>query len=261
MNCHTQGGLIMKNWRFYHGTSSKAYESINTYGLMLTDIRYHNFLAPQGIYLVPNRPLIARRFAKQASRSDFSRPVVLDVKLKLLNSLKILDLTSDTGMNRFYRGYLKAKSLYSIRKAPKLGKNVPDAYKEYIESICDANKQTLKKLEEADNSFKDDPRRFNWDTAAIRLIIDEDDIQIVIAAVQEGTTFNYSFSHREPAFNTVPHYCGIRCRDHIEVCVTDLSIIDLNKIKERPYDQDLKEFEEDFVTWVTNIDAPDAIVR
>lgn len=251
----------MINWKFYHGTSSKAYESINTYGLMLTDIRFHNFLAPQGVYLVPNRPLIARRFAKQASRLDFSKPVVLKVKLNLNNSLNVLDLTTDAGMNRFYRAYLKAKSLYSIRRAPKLGKNTPDEYKEYIESIRDANKQILKRLEEADNSFKDDPRRFNWDAAAIRLIIDEDNIQIVIAAVQEGTTFNYSFSRREPEFSTVPHYSGIRCRDHIEACVTDLSIIDLKKIKERPHAQDLNEFEEDFVAWITNIDAPDAIGR
>lgn len=248
----------MENWEFYHGTSSQAYKSIRTYGFIFTDVRFHNFLAPQGVYLVPNRPLIARRFAKQASRSDFSKPVVLNVKVNLKKVIRILDLTSDAGMNRFYRAYVKAKSLYSIRKTPKLGKNAPDITKDYIESIRKANKQVLDRLDEADSYFKTDPRRFNWDAAAIRLIIDEDDIQLIIAAVQEGTTFNYSFSRREPEFKTVPHYSGIRCRDHIEACITDLSIIDLKRIKERPLNRDLKEFEEDFVVWITNIDAPDA---
>lgn len=247
----------MKNWKLYHGTSRKAFEWIIKHGFLPSEFRFHNFLAPHGTYFVPNRPLLARRFAKQVGRSDFSEPLVLEVPLRLSNTVRVLDLTTDKGMNRFYKAYVEIKSLLSVSKAPRLGRNTPVERIEYFKSIQDANREILAKLNEANSAFRDDPRRFNWDTAAIRLIIDKDKIQLIVAAVQEGTTFNLSFSNREPEYRGVPSYSGIRCRDHLEVCVTDLSLIDLKNIRIRSLASDSRQFDRDFVNWVTNIDSRD----
>jgi len=248
----------MNNWNLYHGTSKKMLETIQQYGFVLGELRFYNWLSPQGIYFVPNRPLIARRFAKQAGRSDFSEPVVLEVQLKTPDPERILDLSTDKGMNRFYLAYIKAHGLLSTKKLGNLGSNAPREYVEYLKSIRQVNKHILDKLDEAHDQALKDPRRFNWDTAAIRLLVDEYNIQLVIALVQEGTSFNRSFSGREPRFHAVPHYSGVKCRDHIEVCVTDLSLIDLDNMRIRTFDADAKEFHEDFINFVTNIDIPDS---
>ena len=249
----------MKNWKFYHGTSKKAFETIARQGFLLSEFRFHNFLAPHGTYFVPNRPLLARRFAKQAGRFDFSEPLVLEVPLDLRNAVRVLDLTTDEGMNRFYKAYVEVKSLLSINKTHKLGRNTPVGMIEYFESIRDANAEILAKLDEANNAFQDDPRRFNWDTAAIRLIIDKDKTQLIIAAIQEGTSFNFSFSNREPAYHGVPTYHGVCCRDHLEVCVTDLGLIDFKNIRVRSFASDGRRFHKDFIDWITNIDSPDGV--
>lgn len=247
----------MINWKFYHGTSSAAFETIKSHGFILTEMRYCNYLAPQGVYFVPNRPLIARRFAKLSSRNDRSQPVVLNVKLDIINVKNILDLTTDDGMNRFYQAYEEAKGIYSIHKTPKLGKNIPDEHREYMESIKIINQDIINRLNEADKYYKIEPVRFNWDTLIIQLLIDRYNIQLIIAAVQEGDTFNFSFAHHNYKINLSPNYRGISHRDHIEVCVTDLSIIDINSIQIRPHDDDMREFEEDFIGWMTNINSTD----
>lgn len=247
----------MREWKFYHGTSRKAFELIQEHGFVLTDPRYHNFLASQGVYLVPNRPLIARRFAKQSGRADFSGPVVIQVHLNLSGTVRTLDLTTDHGMNRLYKAYVKAKQLYSLQKKPKPTFNAGVEYEEYMHSVLDTHKFILDKLNEADNALQADPKRFNWDTAALDIAVAEDDVQLIIAAVREGNSFNLTFSSREPKYNRVPHHAGVGSRDHLEVCVTDLGVIDLQRIVERPHAEDMCEFDEDFVNWVTNIDAMD----
>lgn len=248
----------MNDWKLYHGTSRKMLEIIQQCGFVTGELRFHSWLAPQGIYFVPNRPLIARRFAKQAGRSDFSEPVVLEVQLRTPDSDRILDLSTDRGMNLFYLAYVKAQGLFSTEKLGHLGKNAPPEYIEYLQSIRQVNQDTLDKLNEAHDKALEDPRRFNWDTVAIRLLIDEHNFQLVIALAQEGTSFNLSFSGREPLFHVAPHYSGVRCRDHIEVCVTDLGLIDLDNMHIRAFDTDAKEFHEDFINFVTAVDVRDS---
>lgn len=249
----------MRKWKFYHGTSQKRYESIQKNGFLLTERRFHNFLATQGVYLVPNRPLIARRFAKQSCREDFSAPIVLQVSLNLSKPVRTLDLTSDIGMNRFYEAYVKAKGLYSVKRIPKLGSRTPLDYVEYLKSVEIANQDIVNKLDEADRALQENQRHFNWDTVALDIAVDEDKIQLIIAAIYEGNTFNRTFSSREPNYHGSPHYNGIRARDHLEVCITDLSIINLERIVERPLKKDEREFDPDFIGFITNIDALDAI--
>lgn len=254
----------MAKLQLYHGTSSKVYETIQKIGFVFSEPRFHNWLAPQGIYLTLDRPLLARRFAKEIARKDFSDDIVLEVSIKKPRANRVLDLTTEKGMNRFYLAYVKGKSLLSISSSiSKLGKNLDPDYQDYLESIQTAEKDNLDKLEEANEEFQKDPRRFNWDTLAVSLIVgkyntaEKDNIQLVIAAIQEGTTFNKTFTNREPELNASPNYHGIRSRDHLEVCVTDLSIIDQHSIHVRPSDSDENEFDRNFINWLTNIDAQD----
>lgn len=246
----------MKSWKFYHGTSKPAYESIKKHGFVLGEIRHHNWLAPQGIYFAINRPLVARRYAKRACRSDISEEtIVLEANINIPPQDKILDLTSDSGMNRFYKSYVKAQGLFSTTNITKLGQQIPSEYKDYINSIRQKHDETIKILNEANNQSEEKPNCFNWDSVAIQLIIDEDNVQLIIAVIQDGRTFNDSFAGKEPKYKSAPHYHGIRTRDHLQVCVTDLGIIDINSYRVRGKNLDINEFDDDFMSWITCIDC------
>lgn len=242
----------MKDLHLYHGTSSKAFELIKKNGFVFGEPRHHSWHGTLGLYLAPNRPLVARRFAKVTANLDFSDPVVLKVTIKEPESNRILDLTTDTGMNRLYKAYMKTRSLFSLPKSEKLGSNTPKDYREYKESIRSTYGETLKKLEEASNAWKEDPLKFNWDTYAIQSIVTEDGIQLVKTATQEGSTFGALYFHHEPYLKCSPNYRGIRERDHIEVSIYDLGLIEKNSISVRSFDEDKNEFDEDFINYVTD---------
>ena len=160
---------------------------------------------------------------------------------------RILDLTTDKGMNLFYLAYREVYKQSTINKGTR-----GVQYNEYFDSVSQEDKHFMDILEQTQS---DD--RFNWDTVAIRRLVMEHDFQLVIAAIQEGTSLNLFFSGREPVCDIVPHYSGINFRDHIEVCVTDLSLIEHNSTSPRDFINDSIEFDEEFKKIVTDINTRD----
>lgn len=248
----------MPDWDLYHGTSSKAYDSILAYGFILTEPRYHNFLAPQGIYFIPNRPLLARRFANNAARSDLSFPLVLNIRLRPSINPRILDLTTDDGLHIFYRAHKRMRGLLEAKKPKKVGPNTPLGYKEYMQSIYETNVDIYKRLDAASKEQKQHESNFNWDTLAIQLVIDEYQVQLIVAAISEGTTFGFTFHKHQPSYATSAFFHGIRCRDHLEVCVVDLNVIDMDSISVRESNKDVEIFDQDYLSWITSLEAQDA---
>jgi len=244
----------MKNWNYYHGTTELSYESIKKYGFLVGDVKYNKYLAPQGIYFVCNRPLIARRFACIAHLSDGSPPIVLNVKLKIPHSEHILDLTKDDGL---YDLYMTHKKIRQLLASPRLGTHDPH---EYNRTLSEKDKKFMEKINAFQSYSKKNRRTANWDSVAIELLVSMLNIKIVVAAFQEGMTFIKAFSGKEPKYKKSRHFGGIRARDHIEVCVTDPSIIDRKRLSIRDISLDNRDFHDDslgYISFITNIHGDD----
>jgi hypothetical protein len=95
----------MIDWRLYHGTSEAAYGSIKRNGFVLGDHCFLGWLNTTGVYCVCGRPLIAKRFAEREAQRDRSKPVVLEVPVRIPDSDRILNLTTDEGMNLLFESY------------------------------------------------------------------------------------------------------------------------------------------------------------
>jgi hypothetical protein len=116
----------------------------------------------------------------------------------------------------------------------KLGPETPPEYAEYIESKKKEYAALLAKVHDPLTTWQSTGQRVNWDTVAIETVVFTENVALVIAAIQEGTTFNAAFSSTEPAYAKASSYRGIRDRDHIEVCVTDIALIDRASLQEVP---------------------------
>lgn len=217
----------MVKLRFYHGTSSEGYKKILKRGFVYSkpdladDDDEHNksnesfWLAPVGFYLFCNRPLLAYKYAKKRTKRDqykcrkagkdtVVKPVVFEIKLKNFPSDGIFDLTTDYGILKLNKAHEDIKFRMEDTK-------YIDASDDYVKSIEDAKKKY-------GNSF-------NYDSAAIKALMEDCVYKLIIAAIQEGPTFNYKVHGHELKYDRVEGFHGIRLRDHLEACVVDIGIL------------------------------------
>jgi len=236
--------------KLYHGTSQKRLESILDNGFALGDPHYNNWLSPTGVYLVLGRPLIARRFALSPSAEDGSKPVVVSLKIKFPTDEKMWDLTTDEGMHLLYIGYTEIERKWKKRKRQNKSR-APSSY-------TTSKKMTIEALDGwLDEIFQND-FKVNRDSVVIRYIVELFDIELILASIQEGTTFNYSFSGNEPSYLISANYHGLSYRDHIEFCVLNPSLIVSKSIKIRDKQKDECFFEDGFGYAILDRRTPDA---
>ena len=74
----------------------------------------------------------------------------------------------------------------------------------------------------------------NWDSAAILLIAEEHSKTIIVAAVAEGKSLSTVFINK-PFTHNKSSYIGQCTRDHLEVCITELSLISSTIRKHSPH--------------------------
>jgi len=222
----------MPKYEFYHGTSRVRYKSIKEHGFMFATPNYRNWLAPVGVYFIVNRPLVALRFAREASAADDSEPVLLKVPINFPKDRdRVLDLTTDDGMFLLFRGYELARRLYHAPRS-KFGPNIPPGLAEYKKSLMDKYRSLKKTLDEVPFKLWRAHENVNWDSLAMEILRQESSIALVTATLHEGITFNLRFTSKQPVYPKARSHKGIRARDHIEVCVMDVACIDLAGITE-----------------------------
>lgn len=242
------------NSSLYHGTSKARFESIKTNGFLHGDPHYNNYLAPSGTYLVLGRPLVARRFAQIVAEEDRSTPVVISLSLSMVTENETIDLTTDEGMHLLYIGYNEIKRLNKIKRRLSRSR-APRGYNESLKSEQETIDQWLDELFDLELSTK--KTSTNWDSATLKYICQILEYRIIIAAIQEGTTYNLSYSGKQPRQNK-SNYRGIKIRDHVELCVLDVSLIDEKTIQERPASDDSLFFLDGFAYAILNDFTPDA---
>lgn len=139
----------------------------------------------------------------------------------------ILDLTSDDGMYLFYEVYENVfryvRLYFEDLEACSHGDSL---YREYLNQlrVCLENVygEVFKYALEDEKRCKD---KFNFDSLVLSCLCEEYDVDIIIAAIQQGSTYNlFMLSHR-PTFVRHPGNKGLKQRDHIEVCITNYDII------------------------------------
>jgi len=216
---------MLENARLYHGTSLKRWESIRKNGFSLGE-DFSSWLCAKGIYLVCNRPVIARHFAHVRAQKDDSPPVVLSVSVRSLGPAEVLDLTTDSGMMKFFREYLHQKSILETDPRGFFAKNASssDGIGVFVKSIEDKQRKTL--------------RPINWDCLVITWLVQEKKLAAVIAAVQEGNPFSFHFTSQILKYRRVKSYKGIRFRDHLQVCITRPDVIIKSKTRIRRINPD-----------------------
>lgn len=246
-------GLSPTN-ELFHGTSCKRFNSITQYGFQLSRNHYDRFLSANGIYLVANRPLIARRFALMTSIEECCDEVVLSVRLKSFDNDELLDLTTDNGMHKLYKGYLKLELLLK-QKERKSAPRTPTVYEASLENHLSCfetfGDEILKRMSEK-------KKPLNWDSPALKLVATENNCTVMVAAIQEGTTFNKSFIHEQYTHGTSINYHGMSYRDHIEVCVLDSALVDMESLKVRSKEEDIHYYQDGFGHEIINYRRPDA---
>ena len=243
------------NSPLYHGTSKARFESIKTNGFLHGDPHYNNYLSPSGTYLVLGRPLVARRFAQIVAEEDRSTPVVISLSLSNVTENEIIDLTTDEGMHLVYVGYNEIRRKAKSKKRSSRSRTPREYYKS-LKSEQETTDQWLDNLLALELSTKKNST--NWDSAALKYISKILDKRLIIAAIQEGTTFNLSYSGKEPKYNISRNYRGIRIRDHVELCVLDASLIDEKTMNERPASDDSSFFSDGFAFAILDTFIPDA---
>lgn len=224
---------------YYHGTSSRRLDEILKNGFRLRE-DWSKWLAVKGVYFVLNRPLVALYFARRAVLLDKEKgynsdPVVIKVSIEIENE-RMLNLTTEEGMRLFYKKYLYISEKYGSPK-DYLTLNDPS-----IRSIFEVHGFSDKEKNDYVNSKLKEVRsykHFRWDCAVITDLINENKYAIVVALFQEGLSgafdrFNYKYEDEY-----IPSYQGIRYRDAIMVCVTDLNCIgkEFEKLEKYDYEQ------------------------
>ncbi len=246
-------GLSPTN-ELFHGTSHQRFDSIVNNGFQFGSPQYDRFLSANGIYFVVNRPLIARRFALMAATEEECEEVVVSVELNHLAKDALLDLTTDKGSHILFKGYLNLERLFK-QKRRETTPRTPTVYevslKKHVSSFELFGKELLKRMSER-------KKPLNWDSPALQCIATENNCAVIVAAIQEGTTFNNSFIHEEYTHGTSKNYHGMRYRDHIEVCVIDPALIDMESLKVRSKMEDLHYYEDGFGNEIVNYRRPDA---
>ena len=243
------------NSPLYHGTSNTRFKSIQTKGFLHGDPHYDNYLAPSGIYLIIGRPLLARRFAEIAAEEDDSTPVVITLSLNTVTEAETIDLTTDEGMHLIYVGYTAIKRKFKSKRRSSKSRT-PKNYNESLQAEQKAIDLWLDELFDMELSTK--KNSINWDSPVLKYISQNLDQRLIIAEIQEGTTFNQSYTGKEPRYNKSKNYRGIRIRDHIELCVLDTSIIDETTITERPVKDDKEFFSNGFIVAILDRFSLDA---
>jgi hypothetical protein len=222
-------------------------------GFNICPPKYDRWLSPEGIYFVPNSPLLALRFAMISATQDRCEPVVIASKLIGMAKRKMLDLTSDSGLNKLYKGYERLEVNYKYNKH-ELSPRTPDSYFSDLKNKLGHLDGEAGKLLELNISHTSS---MNWDSAALRLVAMENNCSIIAAAIQEGNTFNLIFSGKNFNHRISKNYHGIRIRDHIEVCVLDANLI-RKEIKTLSPQTIKKNYSDSFVHAVLDYRSPDS---
>ena len=243
------------NSRLYHGTSRNRFESISEKGFLHGDPHYNNYLAPTGTYLIFGRPLVARRFARIVAEEDCSTPVVISLCLDSVTEDETIDLTTDEGMHLLYVGYTEIRRMSKRRKRSNKSRT-PKTYNESLLAEQESVELWLDELFALEISTE--RNSINWDSPVLKYISQILGQRLIIAAIQEGTTFNKPYSGKQPKYNISSNYRGIRIRDHIELCVLDISLINETTIKERPESDDSHFFTDGFGLAILDTFNPDA---
>lgn len=213
----------------YHGTNSEYAKSILNKGFMIKNCdekspltNSKNWLHPAAIYFSVNRPLIALRFAEKSSKKfgDNSLPALFKVELThAFIDIKTLDLTTDQGINLLYNGYSEINEIldYQFEIEPASD----DIYYQSVYKITSD-------LKNRDFSFLNRSREnkiSNFDSVAIEWIAETNKFSAVLAVIQEGSSFHQHFRKKSFIHSTSRNFHGLRLRDHLELCLIDLSLI------------------------------------
>ena len=239
--------------KLFHGTSRQRFDSIVKNGFQLGSIHYDQFLSATGIYFVANRPLIARRFALMAATEEQCEEIVVSVELKPLANDALLDLTTDKGSHILYKGYLRLIQLFK-QKRREATPRTPTVYEASLENYVSSFELFGKELLMRMSEHK---KPLNWDSPALKCIASENNSAVIVAAIQEGTTFNEIFIHEKYTHGTSKNYHGISCRDHLEICVIDPSLIDMKSLQVRLEQEDLHYYKDGFGYEILNFIRPD----
>lgn len=266
----------MLNSNFYHGLSSNEWKQVKKQGHFNLRCDTGRWLAMRGVYLFRDNPVLAYKWAIRKQNETQELPptpntpsaainntVILKVKLKkIIPKSKILDLTTDKGMNMLVHGHRRFKTLVyehfndvinAKRRANSADQDIYDSsFKnkfmltqfllngfsetEMNDAITKtASELSTRKVKDiqhifeqflhsvAENGHQTD---FNFDCAVITLLVLKYKYLLVIAAIQEGCSFNERIHEHKFRSPFTKGYMGIRSQDHIEVCVTDPNVIE-----------------------------------
>jgi hypothetical protein len=227
-----------------------------------------------GIYLFWDNPVLAYGWALrkqkrleplpaklQAASKTKEKPIVLKVNLKDVKAVRILNLTTDKGMeilykgHRFFKGLIEDKLGESLKAMRRHHSTMASIYyidlgKKYIrEQLCSyglndsqiegilthfCKKFGIAKLQEieyilanliASVSERGFAETFNFDCVVLTLLVLKYKFAIVIFAVQEGQTLNEEIHDHLFQSPFTDGYEGIRSQDHLELCVTNPKVI------------------------------------
>ncbi len=212
---------------FYHGTSSHRLDQIRQEGFRLFQEDWGKWLCARGVYLVRNRPLVALFHAKWATKLDRSNneesePVVIRVTIRWHDEKRILNLTTEGGMQELFFKYSEVKKQYGSKEGFLIVEDkIIKSIMEYIELSDEDKKNYVRSMFKGTRTYE----HFKWDCAVITSLVKERGYAAVIAVFQEGLSgaFDY-FEHKYNEKNAIS-YQGIRYRDSIMVCITDLDWI------------------------------------
>ena len=240
--------IFPQSINLYHGTTESASLNIEKDGFRCSDKNYSYYLSAYGIYFVVNRPLIATRFALKSNE-----PIVLKVSLKDIPKERILDLTTDEGMNILWETYDNLKKAgFDLKRMTKELKNTshePLKIK-YLKSKIDINPM---------KDILGSTKRWRKDSASKIKIFNADSVVLdhlsryyilIISSVNEGVTLQKKFTFSEAKYKSVKGYKGIQARNHIEVCVTNTDYILKESIEKVVIDKNL--YHSNFYSHVTS---------
>lgn len=241
---------------FYHGTTSSSLENIMRQGFILSNKNpdWSKWLCAFGVYCVLNRPSIAYYFARQ--RTLIKRdgvPKVIKIPVKMPHRDRILDLTTDEGHVELLKKYLEMKNLYGSVDA------FLEIHDDKFIEILNLPNFTMEEKNDYIQSVQDNLRsyrQFKWDCAIITQLVRERNYAIIIAVFQEGDSIAfdvYNHKYEEP---DNPSYQGIRFRDSLIACITDLKIIDGSPSTYSEVDINQLQYPENFLSKVSSTRNP-----
>jgi len=237
---------------FYHGTSSHRLDSIRQKGFRLRD-NWSKWLCARGVYFVLNRPLVALYYARRTAlldRSQYahSEAVVIEVPIHIKDDRRVLNLTTDDGMQTFVLKYQDLQERMGTVQDPLLMK----LNEKKISSIRDALGYTEEEKNDVIAGIINQSRAgasyLKWDCAVLTDLVAEHGFAAIMAAFQEGVPGAYDCFRHEYRDEFTQSYQGIRYRDSIILCITDLDWI------ERSYTVvDYSEFDSTYIEKVCSI--------